>query len=138
MMILLDTHVFLWYISADSQLPIEYRDAIRDPDNQVFLSAASVWEAVIKYALGKLPLPEAAAEYLPRQREAHRIASLPVEESALVHLARLPALHRDPFDRILIAQALQHGMKLATVDDAVRAYPVPLLPLARKSNELTP
>jgi len=130
MRLLLDTHVFLWYISADPQLPVAFRDAIRDPANEVYLSVASVWEAVIKYALGKLPLPEAPAEYLPRQREAHRIATLPVEEAALGYLASLPPLHRDPFDRILIAQALQHGMKLVTVDDAVRAYPVPLLPTA--------
>jgi PIN domain nuclease of toxin-antitoxin system len=130
MRILLDTHVFLWYISADPQLPVAFRDAIRDPANEVYLSAASVWEAVIKYALGKLPLPEAAAEYLPRQREAHHIASLPIDEAAFVHLAGLPPLHRDPFDRLLIAQALQHGLTLATVDDAVRAYPVPFLPTA--------
>jgi PIN domain nuclease of toxin-antitoxin system len=130
MRLLLDTHVFLWYISADPQLPVVFRDAIRDPLNEVHLSVASVWEAVIKYALGKLPLPEAPAEYLPRQREAHRIGSLPVEEGALVHLASLPPRHRDPFDRILIAQALQHGLRLVTVDDAVRAYPVSLLPTA--------
>jgi PIN domain nuclease of toxin-antitoxin system len=130
MRILLDTHVFLWYISADPQLPVAFREAIRDPANEVYLSAASVWEAVIKHALGKLPLPESPAEYLPRQREAHRIAALPIEEAALVHLATLPPLHRDPFDRILIAQALQHGMRLATVDDAVRSYPVPQLPQA--------
>jgi PIN domain nuclease of toxin-antitoxin system len=125
---LLDTHVFLWYISADPQLPAAFRDAIRDPANEVYLSAASVWEAVIKYALGKLPLPEAPAEYLPRQRVAHRIAALPVEEGAFIHLAGLPPLHRDPFDRLLVAQALQHGLELATVDGAVRAYPVALLP----------
>jgi PIN domain nuclease of toxin-antitoxin system len=130
MKLLLDTHVFLWYISADPQLPVAFRDAIRDPANEVYLSVASVWEAVIKYALGKLPLPEAPAEYLPRQREAHRIATLPIEEAALAHLASLPPLHRDPFDRILIAQALQHGLTLVTVDDAVRDYPVPLLPTA--------
>jgi PIN domain nuclease of toxin-antitoxin system len=130
MRLLLDTHVFLWYISADPQLPVAFRDAIRDPANEVYLSVASVWEAVIKYALGKLPLPDAPAEYLPRQREAHRIATLPVEEAALVHLASLPPLHRDPFDRILIAQALQHGLTLVTVDDAVRAYPVPVLAAA--------
>src|SRR5438105_6180196 len=128
MKILLDTHVFLWYISADPQLPAVFRDAIREPANEVYLSAASVWEAVIKYALGKLPLPEAPAEYLPRQREAHQIASLPIEEAALAHLASLPPLHRDPFDRILIAQALQHGLTVVTVDGEVRAYPVPLLP----------
>jgi PIN domain nuclease of toxin-antitoxin system len=130
MRILLDTHVFLWYISAAPQLPVAFRDAIRDPANEVYLSVASVWEAVIKYALGKLPLPEAPAEYLPRQREAHRIATLPVEEAAFVHLARLPLLHRDPFDRILVAQALQHAMTLATVDDEARAYPVPLLAMS--------
>lgn len=128
MRILVDTHVFLWYISADPQLPVAFRDAIRDQANDVYLSAASVWEAVIKYALGKPPLPEAPAGYLPRQRETHRIATLPIEEAVLVHLAGLPPLHRDPFDRILIAQTLQHGLRLATVDDAVRAYPVPLLP----------
>ena len=130
MRLLLDTHIFLWYISADPLLPVDVCDAIRDPANEVLLSVASVWEAVIKYALGKLPLPEAPAQYLPRQRQAHRIASLGVEEGALVHLASLPPLHRDPFDRILIAQALQHGLKLATVDDAVRADTVPLLPTA--------
>ncbi len=102
MRLLLDTHIFLWYISADPQLPTVYVDAIRDPANEVYLSVASVWEAVIKYALGKLPLPEAPAEYLPRQREAHRIATLPIEEPALTHLAGLPPLHRDRFDRILL------------------------------------
>ena len=127
MRILLDTHVFLWYISADPQLPVAFRDAIRDPANEVYLSAASVWEAVIKYALGKLPLPEPPAEYLPRQREAHRIATLPVEEGTFPHLAGLPPLHHDPFDRIIVAQALQHGLRLATVHEAVRVYPVPLL-----------
>jgi PIN domain nuclease of toxin-antitoxin system len=127
MRLLLDTHIFLWYISADPQLPVAFRDAVRDPANEVYLSVASVWEAVIKYALKKLPLPEAPAQYLPRQREAHLIASLPVDEAAFVHLAGLPPLHRDPFDRILIAQALQLGLELATVDDAIRAYPVPLL-----------
>ncbi|HZV07635.1 MAG TPA: type II toxin-antitoxin system VapC family toxin [Gemmataceae bacterium] len=124
MRLLLDTHVFLWYISADSQLPALFRDAIRDPANEVYLSAASVWEAVIKYALGKLPLPETPHEYLPRQRAAHHISPLPIEEGVFVHLASLPPLHRDPFDRMLVAQALQHGLMLATVDDAVRAYPV--------------
>ena len=125
---MLDTHVFLWYISADRQLPVAFGEAVRDSANEVYLSVASVWEAVIKYNLGKLLLPEAPSEYLPRQREAHRIATLPVEEAALTHLAGLPPLHRDPFDRILIAQALQHGLTLVTVDDAVRAYPVSLLP----------
>jgi PIN domain nuclease of toxin-antitoxin system len=128
MRLLLDTHVFLWYISADSRLPAAFRDAIRDPASEAYLSVASVWEAVIKYTLGKLPLPEVPAEYLPRQRVAHRIATLPVEEAALSHLASLPPLHRDPFDRLLIAQSLYHGLTLVTIDDAIQAYQVPLLP----------
>jgi PIN domain nuclease of toxin-antitoxin system len=127
MRLLLDTQVFLWHISANPRLSVLFRDAIRDPGNEVFLSVASVWEAVIKYALGKLPLPEAPASYLPQQRETHQIASLPVEEGAFAHLAALPPLHGDPFDRILIAQALQHGMMLVTVDDAVQGSSVPLL-----------
>lgn len=127
MRLLLDTHVFLWYISADPKLPAAFRAAIQEPANEVFLSVASVWEAVIKYGLGKLPLPAPPEEYLPRQRESHRIASLPVEKGALLHLAKLPPLHRDPFDRILVAQALQHDLTILTVDDAVKAYPAKLL-----------
>jgi PIN domain nuclease of toxin-antitoxin system len=130
MRLLLDTHIFLWYVSADPRLPIAFRDAIRDPSNQVFLSVASIWEAAIKYALGKLPLPAPPEEYLPRQRVAHQVATLSIDEEAFSYLARLPALHRDPLDRILIAQALQHGLTLVTVDDAVRAYPITTLPTA--------
>ncbi|HEV3416601.1 MAG TPA: type II toxin-antitoxin system VapC family toxin [Pirellulales bacterium] len=128
MRLLLDTHIFLWYISADPRLPVDLRNEIRDPANEVFLSAASIWEAVIKHSLGRLPLPAPPAEYLPRQREAHRIAGLPVAEGAMMHLAGSPPLHRDPFDRILVAQTLQHGLTLATTDVVVRAYPVPLFP----------
>jgi PIN domain nuclease of toxin-antitoxin system len=128
MRLLLDTHVFLWYILDDPQLPSVFRDAIGAPGNEVYLSVASVWEAVVKHALGKLPLPEAPATYLPRLRQAHRLLSLPIDEAALTFLAALPSLHQDPFDRILISQALQHGLTLLTVDDAVRSYPVPLLP----------
>jgi PIN domain nuclease of toxin-antitoxin system len=130
MRLLLDTHVFLWYISADPNLPAMFRTAIQDPANEVYLSAGSVWEAVIKHGLGKLPLPGPPADYLPQQRDAHGIAGLPVDEGAMPHLATLPPLHRDPFDRILVAQALQHGLTLATIDPDVAAYPVPLLPTA--------
>jgi PIN domain nuclease of toxin-antitoxin system len=127
MRLLLDTHVFLWYIAADPSLPTAFRIAIQDPNNEVFLSVVSIWEAVIKYSLGKLPLPAPPEEYLPQQRQLHQIASLPIEEGAFPHLAKLPALHRDPFDRLMVAQALQHDLTLATVDDAVKAYPVKLL-----------
>jgi PIN domain nuclease of toxin-antitoxin system len=124
MKILLDTHIFLWFISGDTQLSTDVRDAIRDPDNEVYLSAVSVWEAIVKYQLGKLPLPEHPETYLPKQRDLHQIASLSLDESSVIQLAKLPSLHRDPFDRMLICQALQNGLTIATVDTAVRAYSV--------------
>lgn len=127
MRLLLDTHVFLWYITADPNLSVAHRGAIQDPANEVFLSVASVWEAVIKFGLQKLPLPGPPEEYLPRQRELHRVTSLPIEEEAMTHLAKLPLHHRDPFDRILVAQALQHDLTIVTVDDAVKAYAVKVL-----------
>ena len=124
MRILLDTHIFLWFISGDTQLSTDVRDAIRDPDNEVYLSAISVWEAIVNYQLGKLSLPEHPETYLPKQRDLHQIASLALDEMSVVQLAKLPLLHRDPFDRMLICQALQNGLTIATVDTAIRAYSV--------------
>jgi len=105
MRILLDTHIFLWFIAGNTQLSTDVRDAIRDPDNEVYLSAISVWEAIVKYQLGKLPLPEHPETYLPKQRNLHQIASLALDESSVIQLVKLPPLHRDPFDRMLICQA---------------------------------
>lgn len=124
MRILLDTHIFLWFISGDIQLSTDLRDTIRDPDNEVYLSSVSVWEAIFKYQLGKLPLPEPPAIYLPKQRDLHQIDSLGLDENSVIQLAKLPPLHRDPFDRMLICQALQNGLTIATVDTAIRAYSV--------------
>jgi PIN domain nuclease of toxin-antitoxin system len=127
MKILLDTHIFLWFISGDTQLSTEVRDAIREPDNEIYLSAVSIWEVIVKYQLGKLPLPEHPETYLPKQRDLHQIASLSLDESSVIQLAELPPLHRDPFDRMLICQALQKGLTIATVDSVVRAYPVSVM-----------
>ncbi|MBW4661934.1 MAG: type II toxin-antitoxin system VapC family toxin [Drouetiella hepatica Uher 2000/2452] len=127
MKILLDTHIFLWFISGNTKLSTDVQDAIRDPDNEVYLSAISVWEAIVKYQIGKLPLPEHPGTYLPKQRDLHQIISLALDESSVVQLAKLPPLHRDPFDRMLICQALQNGLTIATVDEAVRSYSVSIL-----------
>ncbi|MDQ3302214.1 MAG: type II toxin-antitoxin system VapC family toxin [Actinomycetota bacterium] len=124
MKLLLDTHVFLWFISGDKNLRASTQDSIRQSGNEVYLSVVSVWEAMIKHQLGKLPLPEPPARYLPEQRRRHSISSLAVDEASVARLAGLPPLHRDPFDRLLVCQALEHGLTLITVDDAVRAYPV--------------
>jgi PIN domain nuclease of toxin-antitoxin system len=124
MKILLDTHIFLWFISGDSRLSANIRDTIRDNDNEVYLSVVSIWESIIKYQLGKLPLPESPETYLPKQRDLHQIVSIVIDEQSVTKLARLPLLHRDPFDRMIICQALQHNLVIATVDEAIRAYSV--------------
>ncbi|MGB5896907.1 MAG: type II toxin-antitoxin system VapC family toxin [Geitlerinemataceae cyanobacterium] len=90
MNILLDTHIFLWFISGDSRLSADVRDAVRDSDNTVYLSVASIWESIIKYQLGKLPLPEPPEVYLPKQRILHQISSLPIDEISVAQLAQLP------------------------------------------------
>ncbi len=124
MRLLLDTHVFLWYITDDSRLHAASAEAIQDEANEVFLSVVSVWEALAKHQLGKLPLVTPADEYLRSRREQHNIASLPFDEPSLSHLLRLPLHHRDPFDRMLICQALQHELKVVTADALFDRYPI--------------
>ena len=123
MKLLLDTHIFLWFISGDKKLAVALREAIRDPQNEVFLSVVSLWEIIIKHQLGHMPLPQPPEIYVPIQRKRFFIASLPVDEGSVFQVAKLPRLHRDPFDRLLIAQAIEHGLILVTVDTAIRAYP---------------
>ena len=127
MRILLDTHIFLWFITEDERLPESYLDHIRDPENEIFLSVVSLWEAIIKYQLGKLPLPRAPESLIPAERDYNRIANLDVDESCVTVLPKLPSIHRDPFDRLLICQAKRHGLTIATLDERVRSYPVAIL-----------
>jgi PIN domain nuclease of toxin-antitoxin system len=127
MRLLLDTHIFLWFISGDDRLPKAMQQSIRDLDNTVYMSVVSLWEAIVKYQLGKLQLPESPSGYLPLQREKHQISCLPLDEPSVSHLSELPQIHRDPFDRMLICQALEHGLTIVTVDNVICAYPVPTL-----------
>jgi len=127
MKFLLDTHVFLWFISGDAGLPAEWRDTIRHPQHEISLSVVSLWEAIIKHQLGKLPLPEPPERYLPTQRERHQIANLPLDEASVRQLATLPPIHRDPVDRMLVCQAIEHELTIITVDDVFRAYPTAIL-----------
>jgi PIN domain nuclease of toxin-antitoxin system len=127
MKLLLDTHAFLWYITNNPKLPRYAYDAIRDKSNEAYLSVVSVWEALVKFQIGKLVLPPPADEYINERRTAHRIANLPLELEAVSHLLSLPAHHRDPFDRMLICQALHHELTIITVDDQFRHYPVTIL-----------
>ena len=127
MKLLLDTHIFLWFIIGDQRLPIHLQNSIQNLNNDVYLSCISVWEVTVKYQLGKLPLPESPEIYLPKQRQKHLINTLTLDEESVAQLLNLPLLHRDPFDRILICQALQHNLTIVTVDTAIRAYSVNVL-----------
>jgi PIN domain nuclease of toxin-antitoxin system len=127
MKLLLDTHAFLWYITNDPRLPRRAYDAIRDKSNQAYLSVVSVWEALVKHQIGKLALPAPADAYIADRRSAHRIIDLPLELDAVSRLLTLPPHHRDPFDRMLICQALQHELTIVSVDAQFSSYPVPLL-----------
>ena len=124
MRILLDTCTFLWIIADAPEHSTRARELFGDPGNEVFLSSVSTWEISIKDALGRLPLPEAPERFIPTQREQHGVETLPLEESATLHLTRLPQLHKDPFDRMLICQAIIHGMVIITPDELILQYPV--------------
>jgi PIN domain nuclease of toxin-antitoxin system len=123
MQLLLDTVTFLWLVAGSPRLSEAAVDAVLDPAHDVFLSAVSGWEIAVKHALGKLALPDRPERWVPAQRDAHGIEPLPLEEDAPLTVHKLPALHRDPFDRMLVCQALAHGLVLVTPDEQVRAYP---------------
>jgi PIN domain nuclease of toxin-antitoxin system len=118
MRLLLDTQIFLWWMAGSRQLSRALRDAIAAPDNQVYLSVASAWEIEIKRAIGKLRAPPDIAAVL----DDSGFDLLPIELRHIASLARLPHHHRDPFDRMLIAQAAAEGMALASADDVFRRY----------------
>ena len=123
MKLLLDTCTFLWACGEPSRLSPRARDLIRSPEHQVYLSAASGWEIATKHALGRLVMDESPERLIPQLREQHGIDSLSVDEESVLHTARLPWLHKDPFDRLLVCQAIVHGMTLVTPDPLVTQYP---------------
>jgi PIN domain nuclease of toxin-antitoxin system len=122
--LLLDTCTFLWCIEGGEALSDVARRALVDPANAVYLSSVSAWEIVVKHALGKLPLPEPPERYVPAQRQMRGIERFPLDEEASLHLQRLPPIHRDPFDRMLICQALVANLTLVTPDGNIGRYPV--------------
>lgn len=125
--LLLDTATFLWLVNGSEKLSSPSLEAIVDYRNEIYLSAASSWEIVIKYGLGRLYLKEPPSYFIPTQRRMHHIASLPISEEATMHVGQLPLLHQDPFDRILIAQAIAEDLTIVTPDRVMREYPVSVL-----------
>jgi PIN domain nuclease of toxin-antitoxin system len=124
MRILLDTCTFLWLILDTEELTEKVKDLFADSDNEVFLSVVSTWEIAVKYAIGRLDLPEEPRFYIPEQRERHRVRSLPLDEPASLQVSTLPKIHSDPFDRMLISQAMIHGLTILSPDDMMKKYPV--------------
>jgi PIN domain nuclease of toxin-antitoxin system len=125
--LLLDTHAFLWWIADDERLSTNAREAIAAGSNEAFVSAASTWEIVTKSRLGRLEIPDPADHFVTSQLEANAFQALSITVRHTLGLASLPDLHRDPFDRMLVAQAIAEELTLVTGDRAVRAYPVPTI-----------
>jgi len=123
MKILLDTCTALWLAADSTKLSERAKEFFESPGNEIFLSTVSSWEISLKYATGKLPLPCTPDVFIPQLRQRGRMESLPLSEEATVQLFRLPNLHRDPFDRMLICQAVVGGMTLLTPDKEIHRYP---------------
>jgi PIN domain nuclease of toxin-antitoxin system len=121
--LLLDTCVFLWLAGGKALSPAA-TEAVRSPANDVFLSSVSVWEIVSKHRAGRLPLPEPPDRLIPAERRLRGVAPLPFDEESALQLLRLPALHRDPFDRMLICQSIALGLAIVTPDPLIAQYPV--------------
>lgn len=121
---LADTHTFLWYIAGNERLGSEARAVISDSANQILFSAASLWEIAIKVSLGKLALDEPYDKLVPAQLELNSIDVLPIGFDHLATLISLPFHHRDPFDRLIAAQALSLSVPVLSTDGAFDAYGV--------------
>lgn len=127
MRLLLDTQAWLWMQVSPDRLRSATRDVIVDASTELVLSAASSWEIAIKWALGKLPLPQTPADYVVSRLQSGGITALPVSHQHALHVAALPPHHRDPFDRVLIAQAQLEALTVCTADPVFGQYDVPVL-----------
>ena len=121
MTLLLDTHVLLWWMDNPGQLSRQAQRAIQDGANRVYISAAVAWEIAIKKSLGKL----STTDDLEEMMDANRFIPLPVTIPHALAVLSLPNHHRDPFDRMLVAQAMHEGFRLVTRDQEIAKYPVP-------------
>ena len=127
MQILLDTHAFIWFIEGINRLSSTARDSILKPENQLYLSIASLWEIAIKLNLDRLSFAEPFEQLIPHQMKLNSIHSLPISLLHLNQLIDLPFHHRDPFDRLLIAQAISEKLPIITRDKSFPDYEVVLI-----------
>jgi PIN domain nuclease of toxin-antitoxin system len=125
--LLLDTHAFLWWVTDDDRLSERAGELIADGANDVYFSAASAWEIAIKAGLGRIRLSEDAWSLTPQQLERNAFQALPIHVTHAVAVIALPDLHRDPFDRMLVAQAMSEGLTIVSSDPELARYPVPVV-----------
>ncbi|HLP90405.1 MAG TPA: type II toxin-antitoxin system VapC family toxin [Nostocaceae cyanobacterium] len=123
-MFLIDTHTFIWYITDNSRLSSQVLDLINDENNQIFLSIASIWEMGIKHGLGKLTFTMPFEMFLTQQLSINDFSVLDIKISHIITVSQLPLYHRDPFDRMLIAQAVVENITVISADTVFDAYPV--------------
>ncbi|RZS37143.1 PIN domain nuclease of toxin-antitoxin system [Herbihabitans rhizosphaerae] len=124
MKLLLDTQAFLWMQVSPERLGPKAIRLVQDPANELLLSSASSWEIAIKYAIDKLPLPEPPSKYVPDRMASSGVTALPIAHSHALHVADLPQHHRDPFDRLIIAQARMDRLTVLTADRTFDKYDV--------------
>jgi PIN domain nuclease of toxin-antitoxin system len=117
--LLLDTHTLLWWLDGGKKLSSESRAAIANPENEIFVSAVSAWEIVLKKSIGKLRAPA----NLDAELQTHEFTKLPILFSHISELEKLPWIHKDPFDRILLAQSVAENLRVITRDPHILAYP---------------
>jgi len=125
--LLLDTCTFLWAVDERTRLSEKARSLVADPGNEVYLSAISAWEIALKQGMKSLTLSEPAVRFVPRYREALGFLELPLDEASVLQVGQLPTPHRDPFDRMLVCQAIAHGLTIVTPDPQIAQYPVRVL-----------
>ena len=124
MKVLIDTHVFIWWTSDPQKLSSRVRDLLLDTNTEAILSIASIWEMQIKLSLGKLTLATALPKLVEDELERNQIELLPIELAHIYALSDLPSHHKDPFDRLLIAQAINDGLAIASIDEKFDGYDV--------------
>ncbi len=127
MTLLLDTQAFLWIAIDDERMPRSLKAVLREPAHDLYLSAVSSWEITVKARAGKLLLHMPAWAFILESRERLGVQTLSMQETAVAHVAKLPDIHRDPFDRMLVCQAIQHSMTIVTSDAQIQRYPVKTL-----------
>lgn len=127
MKLLLDTHAFLWWVSDDARLSRRALGAIADDRNEVLFSTVSAWELMIKSSLGRVEFGEPAEDFIPRELGNSAFDVLPVYLRHVLAMPSLPEIHRDPFDRLLVAQAVAEGAALVSADRKMHKYPAEIV-----------